>query len=57
MTLNLGSRIEGASTPSFGNNATIDGTVYIKDWKHVKEIVLTVRIRSPIQSALLMVYF
>lgn len=43
ITLNLGSRIEGASTPSFGNNATIDGTVYIKDWKHVKEVVLTVR--------------
>lgn len=43
MTLNLGSRIEGASTPSFGNNATIDGTLYIKDWKHVKEIVLNIR--------------
>ncbi|KIO21709.1 hypothetical protein M407DRAFT_245390 [Tulasnella calospora MUT 4182] len=42
ITLNLGSRIEGASTPSFGNNATIDGTVYIKDWKHVKEVVLTI---------------
>ncbi|KAG8991875.1 hypothetical protein FRB90_001197, partial [Tulasnella sp. 427] len=37
MSLDLGQRQLGVSIPAYGNNATVQGTLTVKDLKHVSD--------------------